>query len=122
MLDFHLQTDTGILQLSPAAPLASRDFVLLNEVVNRYLADHNTLSGIIISGGDQPGWEDLASLIANLSFVDNRHQQIYRVAVVMDMPLGSILPALKAHFPGATVCCYGENQQSEALSWLTSAD
>jgi hypothetical protein len=120
MLEFALIPDTGILTIQPTVPLASRDFVLLNEVVDRYLSEHTLLQGILISGADGPGWEDLAALIANLHFAGNHQCLVPRLAAVTDRDLRTALPILAGHFTSAEIRHFARAQEAQALTWLQS--
>jgi hypothetical protein len=122
MLEFALIPETGILTIQPTVPLASRDFVLLNEVVDRYLSDHIRLQGILISGEDGPGWEDLAALIANLSFTGNHQGLVPRLAAVTDRDLRTALPVLTSHFASAEIRHFARAQETQALAWLQSGN
>jgi SpoIIAA-like len=121
MLDYQLLPDQGILKVHPSAPLAARDFAQMAEVVDRYLADHEYLNGVLISSNDFPGWEDFASFISHLRFVGDHHQRIKKVAAVSDDKLLTIAPKIVDHFVDAEVKHFSSAEENTAVDWIKSA-
>ena len=55
MLDYKLERASGILIIEPKAPLTVDDFKALTADVGRYLASHDTLTGILLGVAHVPG-------------------------------------------------------------------
>jgi hypothetical protein len=62
MLDYKLERASGILIIEPKAPLTVDDFKALTADVDRYLASHDTLTGILLGVAHVPGWENFAAM------------------------------------------------------------
>jgi hypothetical protein len=84
VLDYKLEKASGILIIEPKAPLTVDDFKALTADVDRYLASHDTLTGILLGVAHVPGSENFAALIQHMRFVRDRQKRIARVAVLAD--------------------------------------
>ena len=120
MLEYQLHTHKGILEIHPTAPLGSRDFVQLKEIIERYLSDHRHLQGLLIHSRDMPGWEDFAELISHVHFMQDNQQQIHKVAAIADRRLDGILKTINDHFYYADVRFFLDQSREDAESWLES--
>ncbi len=118
MLDFELLDPDGIVRVHPETPLLARDFAQLSETVDRYLASHDDLKGLIISAENFPGWEDFSALVSHVKFVRGHHKNIRRVAAVSDDQLLKILPPIANHFTAAEVRHFDSTQLNDAMNWV----
>lgn len=118
MLDFELLPDEGILRVSPTSPILVRDFAQLSEIVDRYLASHDHLNGIVINTDKFPGWEDFSALVSHLKFIRDHHKQVRKVAAVSDDSLIKILPPIAKHFVAAEVRQFDQGQLQAACDWI----
>ena len=75
MLNYELLATQGILKVSPAFPLASRDIVQMGESIDRYLSDHPRLNGILVQADDLLGWDDFSSQISHLELAKDHQLQ-----------------------------------------------
>jgi stage II sporulation SpoAA-like protein len=80
-LDYDLEKASGILTIEPKALLTVDDFKALTANVDRYLASHDTLTGILLGVAHVPGWENFAAFIQHMRFVRDHQKRIARVAV-----------------------------------------
>ena len=98
MIDYNLDKTSGILTLEPKSALTVNDFKSLTEEVDGYLANHDKLTGMMISIAHVPAWENFAALVQHLRFARDHHKRIARVAVLTDNSLLKIAPKIAAHF------------------------
>ena len=118
MIRHHIMDTEGILVIEPVSALSAEDFRDLASSVDTYLAEHQTLHGMLIHAQQFPGWESFAGLAAHLKFVREHHKKIERIAIVTDSPLGEVAPALAKHFISAQIRRFAYSEFEEALAWL----
>ena len=120
MINYHIMEAEGILVLEPKSALSANDFRDLTVSVDTYLAEHQSLHGMLIHAQNFPGWESFAGLSAHLKFVREHHRKIERIALVTDSPLGTVAPELAKHFVSAEIRRFAYSEFEEALLWLKS--
>ncbi len=118
MLDFELLDPDGVVRVHPETPLLARDFAQLSETVDRYLASHDDLKGLVISADDFPGWEDFSAFVSHVKFIRGHHKAIRRIAAVSDDTLQKILPPIANHFVSAEVRHFNSDQYNDAMNWV----
>lgn len=121
MLHHKLLSPEGILILEPSAPLASADFQNLAHEIDPYIAEHGTLSGVLIYARAFPGWLNLEAAISHLQLIETYHQKIKKLAVVSDNGLLTELPEIVAQLVHPEVKHFSESAYEDALSWLREA-
>ena len=92
MLAYHLNTQTGIVELRPRGPLEAHDFASLGLTVDSYLEDHPKLRGVLVDLDHFPGWDDWEALAAHIRFIREHLPKVDRVAIVTDNPWLEPLP------------------------------
>ena len=117
MIAFDI-SDTGILTVTPMAPLQAEDFHQIAAAVDAWLESGNRLKGLLIDAPQFPGWHDFHALLAHFKFVTEHHRQIPRVAIVSDTTGTSLLPNLAKHFVNAELKHFPAAERDEALGWL----
>ena len=122
MIQIKLNEDTGIVTVTPSAPLNEQDFTLLANEVDPYIEKEGKLNGLIIQIESFPGWEDFAGLLSHLKFVREHHKKIQKVAAVTDGKIVSIMPQIVDHFVTAKVKYFPYESLDEAISWVQSED
>ena len=120
MINYRIMEAEGILVLEPKSALSATDFRDLTVSVDTYLAEHQSLHGMLIHAPNFPGWESFAGLSAHLKFVREHHRKIERIAFVTDSPLGTVAPTLAKHFVSAQIRRFAYSEFEEALLWLKS--
>jgi len=120
MINYRIMEAEGILVLEPKSALSATDFRDLTVSVDTYLAEHQSLHGMLIHAQNFPGWESFAGLSAHLKFVREHHRKIERIAFVTDSPLGTVAPTLAKHFVSAQIRRFAYSEFEEALLWLKS--
>jgi hypothetical protein len=118
MIKHRIMDAEGILVLEPMSALSAEDFRDLAASVDAYLAEHQTLHGMLIHAQHFPGWESFAGLSAHLKFVREHHKRIERIAIVTDSPLGTVAPTLAKQFVSAEIRRFAYSEFEEALLWL----
>ena len=121
MIKHHIMDAEGILVIEPVSALSAEDFRDLASSVDAYLAEHQTLHGMLIHAQHFPGWESFAGLAAHLKFVREHHKRIERIAVVTDSPLGTVAPTLAKQFVSAQIRRFVYSEFEEALTWLKTS-
>lgn len=120
MLKHKLLAPEGILILEPSAPLEADVFVDLACEIDPYVAEHDTLSGVMIHEQGFPGWVNLEAMCAHMRFIENDHQKIQRLAVVSDSSLLTELPKLASHLLQSEVKHFSESSYEDSLQWFRS--
>lgn len=121
MLKHTLLTGEGILILEPSEALEAADFEAVIHDIDPYLAEHESLAGVMIFAKAFPGWLNLEAAISHLQLIENYHQKIKRLAIVSDNGLLSALPKFAAHLVHPDVKHFSESEYEDALSWLKEA-
>lgn len=81
MLNVKLDEITGIAVLEPDNELSKEDFIAVGRNIDPYIEKNGSLKGIIIHVKDFPGWESFGSLLAHITFVQEHHKQVAKVAL-----------------------------------------
>ena len=118
MLKHTLLSGEGILILEPSEALEAADFEAVIHDMDPYLAEHDSLSGVMIFARAFPGWLNLEAAISHLQLIENYHQKIKRLAIVSDNGLLSALPTFAAHLVHPDVKHFSESEYEDALHWL----
>ena len=118
MLKHTLLSDEGILILEPSGALEAADFEAVIHDMDPYLAEHGSMTGVMIFAKAFPGWLNLEAAIAHLQLIERFHQKIKRLAIVSDNGLLSALPTFAAHLVHPDVKHFSESEYEVALSWL----
>jgi len=117
----ELLRDKGIVIVSPTGKLVKADFEQLTYLVDPYIQEYGGLNGVMILASDFPGWEDFATLVSHIRFVEDHQARIKRVAVVGDDDVLALLPKLADHFVDAEVQYFSFAQREQAMSWLNGS-
>ncbi len=118
MLKHKLLLPEGILILEPSAPLEVVDFEAVAHEIDPFLAEHDTLAGVMVIAKAFPGWMNLEAAIAHLQLIESYHQKIKKLAVVSDNGLLAELPKIVAQLVHPDVKHFPESEYEDALSWL----
>lgn len=118
MLKHTLLPLEGILILEPSSPLEAADFEAVAQGIDPYLAEHDTLAGVMVFAKAFPGWLNLEAAIAHLQLIESYHPKIKKLAVVSDNGLLAELPKIVAQLVHPDVKHFSESEYEDALSWL----
>jgi hypothetical protein len=116
MVEFNLDESVGIAVLKPLGPLILSDISSLTETVDNYIDHTGVLSGLLIDATHFPGWKSFAAFQAHLTFIEDHHMKVARVAVVSRSRLFSIFPAIADFFLQSEVKLFHDNDK--AMEWL----
>lgn len=122
MINAQLLRDKGILVVSPVDKLQTADFEQLRLLADPYIEKHGGLNGLLIDVESFPGWEDFASMLSHISFLNNYEKKIERVAAVTDNGFLAILPKVADYFAAAEVRHFEYQDRDQALSWLQTME
>jgi len=117
MLPFKLR-DKGILVVRPQGAIEAGDFDRLARAIDPYIADHGSLSGLLIEAPSFPGWDFFAAVIEHFKFVRDHHRRIRRVAAVTDDSFLKVAPWIAAHFAHPEIKVFDGAEITSALVWL----
>jgi hypothetical protein len=118
MIVFTLDYDTGILTVTPKAPLEAADFSKIANQVDPYIETHGALKGILIYVESFPGWRDFSALLSQLRFIHDHHRKIKKLAAVTDSGFIDILQDVSEHFIEAEVRHFDYTEKEAAMKWL----
>ena len=118
MLKHTLLYADGILILEPSESLESADFEAVIHDIDPYLAEHESLAGVMIFARAFPGWLNLEAAISHLQLIESYHHLIKRLAIVSDNGLLASLPTFAAHPVHPDVQHFAESEYEDALTWL----
>ena len=116
MLEFQLDETVGIAIFKPLGPLIRDDFSSLTETVDNYINDTGVLPGLLIDATHFPGWKSFNAFRAHLTFIEDHHMKVARVAVVSRSRLFSIFPAIADFFLQSEVKLF--RSDDAAMAWL----
>jgi hypothetical protein len=119
MLDHSLDQGSGILALEPKGSLTVGDFKTLTADVDAYLADHDNLTGILLTAAHFPGWESFAALVQHMRFARDHQKHVNRIALLTDNSLLKIPPTIAAHFAHPEFRVFASGNRAAAINWLT---
>jgi hypothetical protein len=118
MIRCELLRDKGILVLSPEGELEAGDFVGVAHVIDPYIAEHGTLTGLLIDAPSFPGWDSFGALVEHIKFVRDHHKKIGRVAAVSDSSFLKVAPRIARHFAQPEIKSFASHEKPRALEWL----
>ena len=120
MIDYTLDTSSGILHLRPKSSLEQADFEQLAKVVDPFIAQNGDLAGIIVETPGFPGWSSFGALFSHMRFVKGHHKHVRKIAIVTDSAIGNIAENLVAHFVSADVKQFASSELDTARQWIKS--
>ena len=120
MITIGLDEQTGILTLQPAGLLAAEDFAQVAAAVDPFVEAHGKLKAVIIEAAHFPGWENFGAAAQHLRFIRDHHEDIAKLAIVTDSPLGSVAEHIGSHFIAAEVRHFPAAQAAEAHTWAAA--
>jgi hypothetical protein len=120
LADVRLRTEQGVVVVDIDQPLRREDIDAIATQVDRWLADHADLPGLVLHARGLPGWENISGLLRHLRFVAGHQGRIERLALVVDAPgldvaarvAGTVLHPDIRHFPAAAM--------DGAISWAAA--
>ena len=121
MLAYHLNPETGIVELRPRGPLEAHDFTSLGLTVDSYLEDHGKLRGVLVELDRFPRWDDWQAISAHVRFVREHLPKVDRVAVVTDNPWLEPLPEVMRLLTPFELRSFSTQQRGEAFAWIYNA-
>lgn len=120
MLKFHLDKNSGILTVQPAAPLAAEDFKAITAEADPFIESHGNLKALVIEAVHFPGWQNFGAAVQHMRFIRDHHKHVAKIAIVTDSPLGSIAEHIGSHFIAAEVRHFPASQAAEARAWAAA--
>lgn len=121
MIDYHLDTATGVLTLQPKSALQKADFEALAKAVDPQLDEHGDLSGLILEVVKFPGWDSFGAMVTHLRFVRDHHKHVKKIAVVTDSHLGDTAEHLASHFISAQIRHFPAGEMAQARAWIAGS-
>lgn len=118
MLNVKLDEITGIAVLEPDNELSKEDFIAVGRNIDPYIEKNGSLKGIIIHVKDFPGWESFGSLLAHITFVQEHHKQVAKVAFSTDSLVSIIAEHVANHFVSAEVKSFPYDEFDAAKKWI----
>ncbi len=118
MIDYNLDSSTGILHLQPRSALEQADFERLAKEVDPFIAEKGDLAGLIVETPEFPGWSSFGAFAAHLRFVKDHHRHVRKIALVTDSPLGDVAEHLVSHFVSAEIRQFPASDLESARNWI----
>jgi len=118
MLNIRLDPDSAIVTLEPHGTLSEEDFRRADAAVDPFIELHGGLRGMIIHVHSFPGWDSFSAMISHLSFVQQHHRKVKRIAVASDSNLGNLAEAIGSHLVAAEIRPFGFDQLEDAKRWI----
>jgi hypothetical protein len=120
MLAYHLNPQTGIVELRPRGPLEAHDFTSLSLTMNTYIEDHGKLRGLLLELDHFPGFDDWDAVAAQLRFVREHLPKVDRIALVTDNPWLEPLPDVLRLLTPLEVKRFPLERRGDAFAWIVS--
>jgi hypothetical protein len=118
MLHHEIDTENGILTLTPSGELSAMDFTQLTDVIDEYNSEHEPLRALMILTERFPGWDSFSALVQHLKFIRQQRDQVKKVAAVTDSGFLTVMPHVIDHFIKADVRHFAYSDKAQALEWL----
>lgn len=117
-----VEEERRVVRVRPRGRLSKTDFLQLAREIDPLIERWGALSGLVIESRDFPGWESIGALIRHLHFVSDHHENIRRIALVTDSPLGTIAEHVAGHFVAARIKQFDPEDIDIALDWAAKID
>jgi hypothetical protein len=121
MLAYHLNEQTGIVELRPRGRLEAHDFASLGLTVDSYVEDHGKLRGVLVELEHLPEYDDWEAVAAHLRFLRRHLPHIARVALVTDNPWLEPLPDVLRLLTPLHVRRFPTSARGDAFVWIAAA-
>lgn len=121
MLAYHLNSQTGIVELRPRGPLEAHDATSLSLTVNSYIEDHGRLRGVLLELEHFPGFDDWDAVAAHVRFLREHLPHIDRLALVTDNPWLEPLPDVMRLLTPLEVKRFPHDKRGDAFAWIASS-
>ena len=118
MLHHEIDSENGILTVTPSGELSAMDFKQLTDVVDDYNSLHKPLRALMILTEHFPGWDSFGALFQHLKFIRQQRDQIKKVAAVTDSGFLTVMPHIVDHFIQSDVRHFAYGDRALALEWL----
>jgi len=120
MLAYHLNPETGIVELRPRGPLEAQDFASLWLTMKSYIEDHGRLRGLLLELDRFPGFDDWDAIAAQIRFVRRNLPKVDRIALLTDNPWLEPLPDVLRLLTPLEVKRFPLERRGDAFAWIVS--
>jgi hypothetical protein len=120
MLAYHLNPETGIVELRPRGPLEAQDFTSLSLTMKTYIEDHGRLRGLLLELDRLPGFDDWDAIAAQIRFVRRNLPKVDRIALLTDNPWLEPLPDVLRLLTPLEVRRFPLERRGDAFAWIVS--
>jgi hypothetical protein len=117
MITFKLDTELGILFLSPNGALEAADFSRLTQTVDPWIEKAGKLNAVVIEVTEFPGWDSLSAMASHFRFVRDHHKHIEKLAIVTDGKIGDVAEKFASHFLAAEIRHFSIAERDTAKQW-----
>ena len=120
MLAYHLNPETGIVELRPRGPLEAQDFTSLWLTMKSYIEDHGRLRGLLLELDRFPGFDDWDAIAAQIRFVRRNLPKVDRIARLTDNPWLEPRPDVLRLLTPLEVKRFPLERRGDAFAWIVS--
>ena len=120
MLHHEIDTENGVLTVTPSGELSAMDFKLLTDAVDEYNARHEPLQSMMILTEHFPGWDSFGAMFQHLKFIRKQRDQVRKIAAVTDSGFLTVMPHIIDHFIKAEVRHFDYADRAQAEAWVRS--
>ena len=111
-----------VVALSPQGALTEEDFDRVARAIDSHINDRDAVPNIHVHDRGIPHWASLSAMSRHFHLVKEHEKLVKKVAVVGDVGLLAVLPALLDHFVGAKVRHFPEEKIAAAREWVHGDD
>jgi hypothetical protein len=111
-----------VVALSPQGALTEEDFDRVARAIDSHINDRDAVPNILVQVHGIPHWASLSAMSRHFHLVKEHEKLVKKVAVVGDVGLLAVLPALLDHFVGAKVRHFPEEKITAAREWVHGDD
>jgi hypothetical protein len=111
--------ERGVLLVRPTGPLRPADFDVIAVAVDLWRSQ-GALHGLVVVARAFPGWENLGGFVRHIQFSRRHPGSVRRVALVIDVDVPPVDPALKGHFMRCEVNCFPRSLIDGAIAWAAA--
>jgi hypothetical protein len=112
----------NVVALTPQGALTEEDFDRVAQAIDSHINERDAVPNILVHVHGIPHWAGLSAMSRHFHLVKEHQKLVKKVAVVGEVGLLAVLPALLDHFVGAKVRHFPEEKIAAAREWVRGHD
>jgi len=119
MINIHYDKEQRIIYATVHGQITHQDVhENVENVVEKILSEVEYINGVLIDAIEFTGWESLAAFAEHINFVQEKHQYIKRVAIVVEDQWQRLIATLTTMIDKTEVKTFDLDQKDQASEWI----